>query len=157
MKDRTGIKSETSLPTEVDFDPYGGDLDARFAWKNFGGLTLEEATKKFREIPEIYQEDFMFMGGKAFAFYFPVLEAYLRDVPEEYEGDDRQSWILAHCLRQQFEAKTAHHVLHLVQRVFALSTFVQQNIHRFGDSTEEQRRIADAWMELDTRLRALKT
>lgn len=99
----------------------------------------------------------MFMGGKAFAFYFPVLEAYLRDTPEEYESDDRQSWILAHCLRQQFEAKTAHHVLHLVQRVFALSTFVQQNIHRFGDSTEEQRRIADAWMELDSQLRALKT
>lgn len=25
-----------------------------------------------------YQEDFMFMGGKAFAFYFPVVEKYLR-------------------------------------------------------------------------------
>jgi hypothetical protein len=59
----------TKLPTETDFDPYQGDLDAQCAWKNFGGLTLGEAFVKFEESPETYQEDFMFMGGKAFARY----------------------------------------------------------------------------------------
>ncbi|MBL8820867.1 MAG: hypothetical protein JNL96_20010 [Planctomycetaceae bacterium] len=83
MRERTEKTPEIPLPTEADFDPYGGDLDAQCAWRNFGGLTLDEATNKFRERPEIYQEDFMFMGGKAFAFYFPVVEAYLRNFPEE--------------------------------------------------------------------------
>ena len=34
--------SEMSLPTENDFDPCGGNLDAKWAWKNFGGLTIEQ-------------------------------------------------------------------------------------------------------------------
>ena len=156
MCERKKKMPEMPLPTEKDFDPYGGDLDAQWAWKNFGGLTLDEATSKFRERPEIYQEDFMFMGGKAFAFYFPVVEAHLRDVPEENDGVDHESWILAHCIKNQFEAKTAPHVLHLKHRVIALSTFVQRNIHRFGYDIGEQRRIADAWAELDTHLATLK-
>jgi hypothetical protein len=34
------------LPTELDFDPLHGDLDAQCAWRNFGGLTLDEAHAK---------------------------------------------------------------------------------------------------------------
>lgn len=45
-----------NLPSERDFDPYGGDLDAQCAWRNFGGLTLEEAIRRFRERPEIYKK-----------------------------------------------------------------------------------------------------
>ncbi len=56
------------LPTERDFDPYGGELDAQCAWKNFGGPTLDEAHAKFREHPECYREKLMAMGGKAFAY-----------------------------------------------------------------------------------------
>jgi hypothetical protein len=106
------------LPTKNDFDPWEGDLDAETAWRNFGGLTLAEAHSKFRERPEIYQEDFMFMGGKAFAFYFSVIEDYLRQTPEaESEDDDRQAWILAKCIHNQFNAGTSIHVETLVDRV----------------------------------------
>jgi hypothetical protein len=145
------------LPKERDFDPYGGDLDAQCAWKNFGGLTLDEAVSKFRGCPEIYQEDFMFMGGAAFAFYFPVIEGYLRDVPVpiEDDGDDHESWVLAKCIENQFHAKTAHHVLHLAPRVIALSKYVRQNIGRFGHDADEQSRIADAWLGLENHVQTM--
>ncbi|MGO8750670.1 MAG: hypothetical protein ACLQNE_32370 [Thermoguttaceae bacterium] len=147
---------DPSLPTEVDFDPYGGDLDAQCAWRNFGGLTLDEATRKFRERPEIYQEDFMFMGGRAFAFYFPVIESYLRDVQgENDDDDDHESWILACGIKNQFNAETAHHVLHLAPRVMALSQYVRNNIARYGYDADEQRRIADAWLELENHLKTI--
>ena len=97
------MTQENSLPTERDFDPWSGDLDAQCAWRNFGGLTIEQAKAKFCENPLRYQEDFMFMGGKAFAYYFPVVEDYLRSIPDAASEDDHEAWILAHCIRNQFD------------------------------------------------------
>jgi len=89
------------LPTEQPFDPYDGDLDPQWAWKNFGGLTLEDAKVKFRKRPGIYQADFMAMGGKAFAFDYPVLDTHLRETgfvaPED--RDDRQAWVIPQCIK----------------------------------------------------------
>src|SRR5437016_1967456 len=102
-----------SLPTERDFDPWNGDLDSQSAWRDFGGLTLDEAHAKFRENPLYYQEDFMFMGGKAFAFYFPVVEQHLRDVSTTDCEDDREAWILAHCIRMQFDCDVLQYIRHL--------------------------------------------
>ncbi|MEM7232007.1 MAG: hypothetical protein AAF517_07535, partial [Planctomycetota bacterium] len=70
--------SQAPLPTQADFDPWDGDLDAGHAWKEFGGLSVDEALAKFLENPGYHQESFMFMGGVAFAFYFPVVDRYLR-------------------------------------------------------------------------------
>lgn len=52
-------------PSQVDFYPFGGCLDAQSAWRNFGGLTLEQGHVRFCSAPEVYQEDFMFMGCRA--------------------------------------------------------------------------------------------
>lgn len=138
-----------TLPTEDDFDPWGGDLDAQGAWRNFGGLTLDAATKKFSEKAECYQEDFMFMGSRAFSFYFPVLESYLINSPVEYEGWDRCAWILAHAIKIQLQSETRSVVLHLVPRIRSLIQFVHRNITRFDDDAAEQSRILLAWSELD--------
>ena len=80
------------LPEEKDFDPWNGFLDAQCAWKNFGGLNLCEAFEKFCDNPLKYQEDFMFMGPKAFAYYYPVLDKYLREVQPDDEDDDCEAW-----------------------------------------------------------------
>jgi hypothetical protein len=140
-----------SLPSKADFNPWGPNaLDAEWAWGNFGGLTMADAHTKFRERPDIYQEDFMFMGGKAFAFYFPVIEDFLHDVPDvENEGDDHQSWILAKCIQSQFDARTSSHVVHLADRVIALSRYVRKNIRRFGYDDAERARITEVWQELE--------
>lgn len=145
------------LPTEKDFVPYEGDLQAQSAWKNFGGLTLAEAASKFRELPDVYQEDFMFMGGKAFAFYYDVIDDFLRELPTAGKGDDRQAWILAHDIQLQFDCKTTHHVLHLKTRVFALAEFVLQNIHCFGRDADDRQQIAAVWTELIEHLASLGT
>ncbi|XZE37124.1 hypothetical protein SH501x_002726 [Pirellulaceae bacterium SH501] len=139
----------TTLPTEVDFDPWGGDLDAQWAWKNFGGLTLDAAKEKFSQKPECYHEDFMSMGSRAFSFYFPVIETHILDASIDYEGWDRCAWILAHAIKSQFQRETRSVVLHLVPRIRNLIQFVRQNIARFDDDAAEQSRILLAWAELD--------
>lgn len=138
-----------SLPTKDDFDPWGGDLDAKYAWKMFGGLTLEEARIVFLDRPESRQEDFMFMGGKAFAYYYPIIEDYLRAAQsEETQDDDREAWILAHCILNQFRQSTRDHVLPLAPRIIALSQFLQDK--HSGDPEHEHLRIADAWAEVES-------
>lgn len=147
-----------ALPTEQDFDPYGGDLDAQCAWRNFGGLTLDEANRKFREAPEIYQEDFMFMGGKAFAFYYPVIDSYLREtpeIPEDERFDDRYAWILAHCIANQFECSTLSDVRHLKSEILDLAGFVRRNIALFGEDTG-QFNVDVAWEQLERHLGAIE-
>ena len=141
-------KNTLGLPDERDFDPHGGFLDAQWAWKNFGGLTIEAAHLKFRENPLNYQEDFMFMGGKAFVYYYPVIDSYLRDTPEDNDGDDRESWILAHCIKAQFDVDTLADVRRLAPRVLELADFVRTHIQRFGSALNEQNHIATAWDEL---------
>ena len=135
-------------PTERDFDPWNGNLDAQCAWRNFGGLTLDEAHAKFRENPLRYQEDFMWMGGRAFAYYFPVVEDHLRTVSDTDRDDDHESWILAHCIQTQFDDDNLIHVRHLAPRVIELAGFVCDNIHRFGAYNGDRQRVADAWTVL---------
>ncbi len=139
----------TTLPTEEDFDPWGGDLDAQWAWKNFGGLTLDAAKEKFPQKPECYQENFMCMGSKAFAFYFPVIETYLLETPVEFDGWDRCAWILALGIKGQLQRETNSVVLPLLPRIHNLIQFVRENIANFDDDEAEQSRILLAWTELD--------
>lgn len=134
------------LPTERDFVP-NGDLDAQSAWKNFGGLTLEEAGAKFREAPDVHQEDFMWMGSKAFAFYFPVVDNFLRKTPEPDEADERQARILAHCLMMQFRGDLCY-VRHLVPRVAGLADFVLAHVNLFDPHPKSGHEVEPAWREL---------
>ncbi len=138
------------LPNETDFDPNHGGLDAQCAWRNFGGLTLDEALVKFEEYPEIYQEDFMFMGGKAFAFYFPVIDRFLRrtiELPEDQRGD-RQSWILPQCIKNQFKGREVCHVQHLRQPVLGLCDFMLKNIDLFAYDWSDVTELQIQWLQL---------
>ena len=139
-----------SLPTESEFDPYLCDLDAQHAWKNFGGLTVDQACAKFDEAPESYQEDFMFMGGKAFAFYYPVIDSFLRKSTElsKDDLDDRQSWILPQCIKSQFQGPRNEHVRHLKDSVLELCGFMIENVKLFADDWRDVTEIEREWQEL---------
>lgn len=148
-----------SLPSERDFDPYGGGLDAQVAWSHFGGLTLAEANRRFRESPEIYQEDFAFMGCRAFAYYYPVIDSFLRETVEipEPERGDREAWILAHCIQSQFNDERCGPVLrYLKPKVLALAEFVRENIFAFSNDSWALDDIGAAWRELQQRVAALR-
>jgi hypothetical protein len=157
MSKKKPSQANDLLPVLIDFDPSGeGNLDAESAWRNFGGLSLEEAHSKFREFPRSYQEDFMFMGGRAFAFYYPVIEDYLRELPSQGdEHNDHLEWILAKCIDYQFKNDTDCHVLHLSQRVVDLSCVILDNINLFGYDELDRERIAEAWQELKAYIQSL--
>jgi hypothetical protein len=145
------------LPSHDDFNACGC-LDAESAWRHFGGLSLAEAQLKFRENPEGFQEHFMWMGGKAFAFYFPVIECWLLESPElDAEDDERCAWILAKDIGMQF-TDPIDEVLLLAPRVLVLGDFVRANLStRFASNRENQQRIAQAWDELEILVRSQKS
>jgi hypothetical protein len=144
MSQNDSVIHRDALPTKQDFVPENDDEDAQYAWKNFGGLTLTEAAQKFREAPDVYQEDFMWMGGKAFAFYFPVLENFLSETPVD-AGDDREAWILAHAIKMQFETESLPDVVHLAPRVLSLADFVLANLHRLDPDPRPGYEVGPAW------------
>ena len=140
------------LPTQPDFDPSGGNLDAEEAWKNFGGLTVKQATAKFLESPQRYQEDFMFMGPVAFAFYFPVIDHYLRGVradPEDWV--EYCAAIIGSGVKMQVD-RLADKNLPLRGRIAELTTYVRSHLDLLGTLHREQLRIDEAWAAVQTAL-----
>ena len=136
-------ESHESLPREGDFDPWGGDLDAQTAWRNFGGLSVAEAYTKFLKSPDHYSEDFCSMGGVAFAFYFPVFEYYVRDAYRESELN-----AVVFCLRQQFQQKDPKAVTPLRARVLELIRFVEKSYFAKHPETDGGARLPREWQEL---------
>lgn len=136
------------LPTKDDFVPHPPDLDEVCAWEHFGGLTLDEAKKRFAENPLYYQEDFMFMGTNAFRYYFPVLDHHLRNAPDEENDDDHESWIISQCIRVQFEPDAIDRLRPLIPAIVDLAGFVRDNIRRFGCDDSERQRVSDTWADL---------
>src|SRR5262245_19087644 len=111
-------------PGRFDFDPFAEGFDPATAWEHFGGLLRDDAYAKFCSAPDFYQEDFMFMGGKAFSFYYPVIERYiLNRVASEDDYEVEAVRILAQCIAAQFESKTAEAVQPIRTRVLALARF----------------------------------
>lgn len=145
------------LPSEQDFDPHGGDLDAQCAWRNFGGLTLAQAYDLFVSRPDIYQEDFMFMGSTAFEYYFPVIDCHLRDLPPDEDGcDDSEAWILGCAVAAQLGSNSATFSNRLVSEVEVLMSFVLSNTHRFATSPKDCLEIARAWRKVRAELEKYK-
>jgi hypothetical protein len=140
------------VPSCVDFDPYGSDLDAHSAWENFGSLTLPQAYAKFCENPLNYQEDFMFMGGKAFAFYFPVIERHLFECTPTAD-DDCQSWIIGEGIMLQLKWPTASEILPLRHRLLRLAEHVLGKLDSLAP--DDQARVTKAWMELKSTLESI--
>ena len=151
-----------SLPDVQDFtvtERPEEDADGFAAWKNFGGLTIEEAYAKFSASAEVLQEDFMWMGDRAFAFYFPVLDRYVREVEAERAFDD-QAWVLAHCIAAHVAqgsseadraATPAGPAAHLENQLASLCDFVLDGLGRAPERADRSRpvhEVASAWNAL---------
>jgi hypothetical protein len=146
------------VPTVEDFTwtpKPEDDLEGFWAWRNFGGLIVDEAYQKFCQFPESYQEDFMFMGDAAFTFYFPVVDRYIREKEPEYQDGkeypfDGETHILAHCIGMHVSEKRPS-VRPLYDQIVELCHFVLQSLENVTDdqrrswSPEEIKRV---WTEL---------
>ena len=162
MTENQSQDKSSLLPGERDFDPHEGDLDAQSAWRNFGGLTLAEAYQKFSENPGTYTEDFMCMGGKAFVYYFPVLERYLLVTPvwgEENGSEWCQILGLGAAIQCQFTVESYPELLQLAPRVLALIEEIRESFdasaasgHPYYSDPEVQQHVIQEWDELEEHL-----
>jgi hypothetical protein len=145
--------SELPLPCVSDFFRAPGGDEAETAWKNFGGLSLEQAYGKFMESPDCRQEDFMWMFPKAFEYYFPVLDRYLRTVSEEEEesgGDGWEVWIIGCGINLQLgRLSKSHPQRYLLAEISVLSHFVKENLSLYFSAEEEQIRTKEVWLKID--------
>jgi hypothetical protein len=135
------------LPQAKDFDPFDGDLDARWAWKNVGGLSLDQAYELLLSNPIYYQEAFMWMGPKAFAYYLPVIDRYLREFRNFDEMEDC-GWILGRDVANQLERLDSESPASIIGELKDLATFVLSNLGNFTPDLDEQKRIQEAWLEV---------
>ena len=139
-------QGESNLPTVKDF---GGCLDAKAAWKHFGGLDLNSAYKLFCENPLCYQEDFMFMETKAFEFYFPVIDRFLREKITNDLFDDSEAWILGEAILSQLEFIVSRGLL---EKISSLSNYVRSHLSQYSSLPAEQEEIDDAWLKIEQRV-----
>ncbi len=140
------------LPRERDFDPYGGDLDCQHAFEIFGGMNLDQAYLEFCDRPEIYQEDFMFMGPKAFVYYFPVIDRYLREVTSNDPRDDCEANILACAMNGQLDHDDVSGSSVVVSELHNLINFVLMEVARYSGSKKIRKQIHATWRQLADKL-----
>jgi hypothetical protein len=140
-------RPKAPLPDPHDF---GADekwaLDARSAWDHFGKLTLSQAWELFSKNPLHYQEDFMFMGPVAFAYYFPVLDRHLREARPTDEYDDCEAWIIGCSVEDQLES--GHHFgKGFFQEVADLAAYMKGFVERFG--LEDGANVTRVWEKVE--------
>jgi hypothetical protein len=140
------------LPVRKDFVEDERDLDADQAWKNFGGLSLDQAYERFCQRPEIYQEDFMFMGPRAFQYYFPVIEQYLKETKTEDEFEDCEAWIIAKAIESKIDTGELSLATGFTDRLIELCRYVQKNVEPYSLQKKERDRIEGAWQKLRKKL-----
>ncbi|MDB6132267.1 MAG: hypothetical protein JWM59_510 [Verrucomicrobiales bacterium] len=138
-------------PSDFYLEPGG---DAAFAWQMFGGLSLEEAYVEFLKDPWLRQEDFSWMLPKAFEYYYPVVDRYLRSVnihdEDECHEDGCEARGLGFSIESQFHwtggARPADYVVREIRR---LSLFVRGHLSHYSKDPEERARIDESWRKLD--------
>jgi hypothetical protein len=144
------------LPTVGDFtvtEKPEEDLHGCSAWKAFGGLSIEEAYRKFCEVPEAHQEDFMWMGDRAFMFYFSVIERYLHDEEPRVEFDG-VTFILAHCIGMHLPSHEPC-VRSQYDRFLELGAFVLDNLRMMPEREARSHSILEvtsAWSALQAKV-----
>ena len=149
-------RAHLPIPVQSDFCiELSGD--AGYAWRNIGGMTLEAAYEKFFECPEINQEDFMWMFPRAFEYYYPVVDRYLRsaDIGDDFYHFDEgcQAWILGCCLESQFHwADGSRPPDYVVSEIRALAQFVRDHLHHYSLDPDEKTRIDSCWVKLQETL-----
>ena len=81
-----GSNVGTHLPTAEEINVFDS-LDEQDAVKHFLGKDLEQAEALFHENFLCYQEDLMWMGPKAFAFYVTAAIRYLLSAKSDGDSD----------------------------------------------------------------------
>ena len=137
------------LPSLKDFVPWAADPrdapDAFDAWKRFGGKTVKDVGDSF--CPDFDLEPFMWMGERAFKFYFPVIDFYLRSGgPLEDDYLRQPAEFAANCIQMHFDCHEDMTGLH--EPILSLCDHVAAHPNHYSLKPYEQSEIAAAWSDL---------
>ncbi len=125
---------------------HNGGPDIKWAWKNFNGKTLEEACEMMASEPDVYSEDFMWMGGPAFKFYFPAFDRYLRSLPVAMEFANTSGCYIGACIQTHFDRHQDMSGVH--DQIISLCDYVCAHPTHFDEDLEEQQEITARWADL---------
>jgi hypothetical protein len=122
------------------------DLDVKHAWKTFGGKTVEDAYRSFKEAAFPQVENFQWIAPEAFVYYFPVVLRYVRS--EEAKGDSDTISSIAGILESQLH-ENRQALSAAFEDIAALSQYVishyadyDLNYDIYGDVKSRYERIA---------------
>lgn len=152
--DRTG--TGPSFPTEIDFDRLPSVLESKAAWSHFGGLSISAALALFRDNPLYYQEDFMFMGRRAFVYYFPVLDLYLREFRVSEDEDESVAAIIGSGIIAQIESSSDSCLVPIHPAIRSLADYVCSHSKFLAEDPDEQARIIKHWRPIYSALESVQ-
>jgi len=137
------------LPTLEDFAPQN-TLDGKYAWKMFGRCSVSDAQIVFDRNPHQRIEDFGFMGDRAFAFYFPVVEAYVMRPSEssDHDTEHNRSDYIASNIAYHFRGELTPDIIRIAPRANSLATFVLDRIDEIQCDDRERDCVVTAWESL---------
>ena len=144
------FESRAHLPIP-GYEDHIHSCDGEHAWQNFQGKDILEAGKMFLEMPDFYQEDFMFMGTPAFCYYFPILDRYIRSLEATGPYECNSVWILSCCIGIHFDCGNTLSCIR--EEVIALCDYVLRELDRFvchdsADALEDRLKIEEGYTEL---------
>lgn len=110
-------KHDSEIPRREDINPTPGNLDEESAVKDLLGKSLAELTVEFTTDEQAafqMQEHFMFMGPKAFQYYFPAYLAYFESDLSNGYSDTVNCVIGFLRFRLETEPETLHTIRPIV-------------------------------------------
>ena len=114
------------VPTEAEINVFGS-LDEIVARDHFLDKSVEEAEALFRDNSAYYQEDLMWMGPRAFAFYVQSAINYLKS--DDSAEDDH----FASCIFDVIEFRRQEEEFSLARdRVTELATYMIDHFDKFA-------------------------
>ncbi|MFM7592723.1 MAG: hypothetical protein ACKO85_13130 [Isosphaeraceae bacterium] len=103
-------------------------LDERCAVKNFVGKSQQEAELMFRENFLTYQEDLMWMGPVAFAYYLVPAMNYLKSIHSNGDSDAVSCFCNLIAFKLEWEKTT---LLPVMANIFETIEIITKDFHRF--------------------------
>jgi hypothetical protein len=134
------------LPTQEEINPIPEDLDGKCAAQNFFGKAREQITREFHEHGMSYQEDLMFMGSRAFCFYFPAAVDYVTTSWLGTDGD------VVNCLVGVVEHRLEYDSPDIGEAFSEIVRFADHLLAHYADLALEP----EIYGDLRPRLRAIR-
>jgi hypothetical protein len=132
-----------NLPTEQEINPEGDSYDGQWAVDHFLGKTQEQITRELAtRLHWYFYEDYLWMGSRAFCFYFPAVADYVTTTKArtDYEVVDNFCRVIESRLNSDFTQ---------IRDSFpAIVRFAEYVLTHFEEYQEDE--------ELRERLRAVK-